>query len=101
MAATFLKCHSTGRNGAGGAVVRLTSELSWSGASVTWSRQPATTVVGVLAGVEHDPAEDGGADGVERQLQRRHDAEVAATAAQPPEELGVVVALARTIGRPR
>ena len=39
---------------------------------------------GVLAGVEHDPAEDGGADGVERQLQRRHDAEVAASAAERP-----------------
>ena len=46
---------------------------------------------GVLAGEEHDPAEDGRADGVERHLQRRHDAEVAASAAQPPVELGVVV----------
>ena len=44
-----------------------------------------------LAGEDHDPAVDHRADGLELELQRGDDAEVAAATAQPPEELGVAV----------
>ena len=43
------------------------------------------------ARVEHEPAEDLGPDRVQRELERGHDAEVAAAAAQRPEQLGMLV----------
>ena len=72
-------------------MVRLTSELSSSGAPSTSSRQPATTSRGVVAVEEDEAAEHGRPDRMQCHLHRRHHAEVAATTAQAPEELGVVV----------
>ena len=96
-AAIFLKCHSSGMNGAGGAVVRLSSDVSSSGALATSSAPLRGYVDGLVTGVEHHTTEHLGPEGVERQLQRRDDAEVAAAAAQRPEQFGSSASDACTI----
>ena len=88
-AATFLPCHSWGITGSGGAVVRFTTAVIWSGASAAHSRK-ACSKPRRLTGVEDRPCIDHRPEGMQVELELRDDAEVAAAAAQPPEQLRVL-----------
>ena len=89
-AATFLPCHSSGITGSGGAVVRLTSAVISSGASPAQSRNARSEVTGGVGRIEDRPGVDQRPEGVQIELELRDDAEVAAAAAQPPQQVGVL-----------
>ena len=89
-AATFLPCHSSGITGSGGAVVRLTTAVISSGAFLGPLTEHAQEVVGGLRRVEDRPGIDDRPESMELELELRDDAEIAAAAAQPPEQLGVL-----------
>ena len=94
-AATFLPCHSSGITGSGGAVVRLTSAVTSSDAPGAQSRNARRRSRVGVGRVEDRPGVDDRADRVQLELELRDDAEVAAAAAQPPEQVGVLASRSR------
>ena len=73
-----------------GAVMKAQASESSSGASFMTSRNVRTTSCARPAVEEGHAGEDLGAERVELELERRHDAEAPASAAQRPEQLGVL-----------
>ena len=90
-AATFRPCHSSGITGSGGAVVRLTIPVMSSGAPGAHSRNARSSVAAVRRpGRRSGPRRRSARRGCSVELELGDDPEVAAAAAQPPEELGVL-----------
>ena len=89
-AATFFPCHSSGITGSGGADVRLTIAGDLVGRGGRPLAEHLQQVAVGVGRVEDRPGVDQRADRMELELELRHDAEVAASAAQPPEQVGVL-----------
>ena len=91
MTATGLPCTDSGRKGTGGAVVRTSAVLSSSGIDEVRSRHPVTTCLAASPGKNSSPPRHRGTDRVQRELHRGDHTEVAAAAAQRPEQVGVLL----------
>ena len=82
---------AAGMSSSSGALRNTNASESSSGASTITSRKSAQQLAGAIGGMQHEPAEHLRADRVQRELDRGDDAEVAAAAAQRPEQVGVLV----------
>ena len=89
-ATTFRPCHSSGITGSGGALVRLTSARDLVGGVGGPLAERPQKVERVLGRIEHRSAIDHRAKRVEVELESGHDPEVAATTAQPVQQVGVL-----------
>ena len=86
------KWYCSGTNGAGGALRPMRGSPVASCGSVSMkSRAKRSASRPAVEAEEEQPEVDQRADRVERELERRDDAEVAAAAAQRPEQIGVLV----------
>ena len=93
MAQICWPCHSSGTKGAGGAWRRISHTASSRGASAGDRPVGAEDLVGPLERPGDQPAVDGRADLVQAEREPGDDAEVAAAAAERPEQVGVLVAV--------
>ena len=83
-----LPCSSSGRNGIGGARITLAIDESSSGAASASAMKPS--IVSTVAGRKQHAA-DHGVERVQREPEPGRDAEVAAAAADRPEQVGFVL----------
>ena len=91
MPTTIWPCISSGTNGSGGPVRNAVPVASVAGAAAARSRYTGSTSSADAAGHARSPGVHDRADGVQFELERRRDAEVAAATVQRPEELGMRV----------
>ena len=95
MPSTGWPCSCAGTNGSGGAVITAQPVDTSSGAASAQSRQPRRTSGRTIDGEHHQPGEHDRAERMQPELELGHDAEVAAAAADAPEQVGVLVARSR------
>ena len=93
MAQIRLPCHSSGTNGAGGARSEDQPHGQLAGRLGGDRSVAPEDLVGPLEGPGDEPAVDGRADLVQAEREPGDDAEVAAAAAERPEQVGVLVAV--------
>ena len=86
---TSVPCADSGRNGSGGALRSTAQTLSSSGARGVEVAPRAQHLARLRERIDDEAGVELGADRMERELERRDDAEVAAAAAQRPEQLGL------------